>query len=136
MKPIHIQIGVTIDAENATTVIELIGRAVEQGMSKQPTGESIPISAHIKAAKKMTPLEAPRHALFGGQDPDEMGLLIDTRQASKLLGVSSRKLYTMYSSGEMPAPTRIGRAVRWGYEELRAWVNAGCPPASDWQWSG
>jgi len=134
MKPIHIQIAVTIDAENATTLIELIGRAVEKGMSKQPTNEFNPISAHTTSARKMTSHEASRHALFGGKDPDEMGLLIDTRQASKLLGVSSRKLYTMYSSGQMPAPTRIGRAVRWGYEELRAWVNAGCPSATEWQW--
>lgn len=33
---------------------------------------------------------------------------------------------------EMPKPLRIGRAVRWGRSEIKAWMDHGCPPASEW----
>ena len=28
----------------------------------------------------------------------------------------------------MPPYIKIGRAVRWSYPALKAWVEAGCPP--------
>lgn len=42
----------------------------------------------------------------------------------------------MEVEGEMPKAIRIGKAVRWGYEEIHAWVSAGCPAAEIWknQW--
>lgn len=52
----------------------------------------------------------------------------------KLLDLSEWTVWGMANSGRIPKPIRIGRAVRWSYEELRAWVNAGCPPQDEWEW--
>lgn len=50
---------------------------------------------------------------------DEQGMLLDTRQASKLLKVSTRTLWRMYNTDEMPKPIRIERIVRWSYQAGR-----------------
>lgn len=87
--------------------------------------------AEPKPVALMNSKERSVHAHFGGQQPPtDRGLLIDTKEACKLLKVSSRTLYGMYSQGRMPQPIRIGSAVRWSYEELKAWVAEGCPSPS------
>ena len=76
-----------------------------------------------------------RRAVYGSDGPPEdETLLLDTRALSRLLKVSSRTIFSMYTGGEMPKPVRIGRAVRWGRAEIEAWIEAGCPPASKWTW--
>lgn len=90
-------------------------------------------------AKPQTPeqkrLENSRRAIYAGEDPPEdEALLLNSREVAKLLTVSDRTVYAMQKSGEMPKPVRIGRAVRWGRTEIMAWVDEGCPPASEWKW--
>ena len=81
-----------------------------------------------------TAKERSQHAIFGGQPPpQDHGLLIDTRQTAQLLNVSHRTVWSMQRDGKMPKPIRIGRAVRWGYEEIKQWVNAGCPQRDEWE---
>ncbi|WP_231756562.1 helix-turn-helix transcriptional regulator [Lignipirellula cremea] len=43
-------------------------------------------------------------------------------------------VWGMANSGRMPKPIKMGRMVRWSYEDLHAWVNAGGPPMSEWEW--
>jgi excisionase family DNA binding protein len=119
MKPINLQITVTLDED---TLTDLIRRAVISAMGIDPQRE-----ARVRASQ---------HANFGGQKPPEdKGLLIDTRQAAKLLKISARTIFQMEKDGRMPAAIRIGdRAVRWSYMELQEWVNAGCPERKDWKW--
>lgn len=146
MKPIQLQVTVTIGSETLTNLFDSLVKAVQQGTTQcQPTTVFKAVERPLEAAEgkpepprpKMTPLEASRNAHFGGQKPPEdMGLLVDSRQVAKMLGVSPRKLWQMHNSAEMPEPVRIGRAVRWCFEELRAWVNAGCPPKDKWAWRG
>lgn len=130
MKEIHLQIGITLDRDSATALVDLLAQAVEQGAAQRTQAVTAARSSDEPATRrKMTPLEASRHALFGGQTPPEdVGMLIDTRQVAKLLNVSSRTISSMHASGRMPAQIRIGRAVRWSYEEVKEWVAAGCPP--------
>ena len=136
MEPTKIQLTVIIDADNVNTFFNLLTRAIEQGTYHSKSASvTNPKQITSREKPKMTPLEASRHAHLGGKESPE-GFLVDTQEACKLLGVSPRKLWQMYNSGEMLKPIRIGRAVRWSYEELRAWVNAGCPPESKWEWSG
>ena len=121
---------VTVDAD---ALLDLLTQAIEKGTARCTQAvakgkEQRAVEEKSEPKPKMTPLDASRHANFGGQTPpDDQGLLIDTRQACKLLKVSPRTLWRMYNSGEMPKPIRIGRVVRWNFEELRAWVNEGCP---------
>ena len=63
----------------------------------------------------------------GGKQPDPQTLLIDTREVARLLGLGPRTVWGMANSGRMPRPIKIGRTVRWNYEALRKWVDAGCP---------
>ncbi|TWT66717.1 Helix-turn-helix domain protein [Posidoniimonas polymericola] len=49
-------------------------------------------------------------------------LLMDARTAAKALAISSRKLWAMTASGEIPH-VRIGRSVRYPVFELQSWVN-------------
>lgn len=115
MKPIQMQVSVTLDEQGANTLVELIRRALttEVGFAHQNEG---------------------RHALFAGRKPPEdLGLLVNTNQVAKLLKVSEKTIWTMQTQGRMPKPIRIGRAVRWGYEEIKQWVGAGCPNATEWR---
>lgn len=60
-------------------------------------------------------------------------LLLPASEAARLLGISKRHLHTLNCSGRLPAPIRLGRSVRWNGDELRAWIDAGCPERSRWE---
>jgi excisionase family DNA binding protein len=118
----------TVQPPFMTTVVDLLTKALSRVSSQQL--ESSPIDQ-----KQVARLRASQNANFMGQKPPEdKGLLIDSRQAAKLLGISERTLWEMWNTGQMPRPIRIGRVVRFAYEELRAWVNAGGPPQENWMW--
>jgi excisionase family DNA binding protein len=53
-------------------------------------------------------------------------LLIDAAECARLLGIGLSLFYALKSSGRLPAPVRLGRAVRWNRETLIAWCNSGC----------
>jgi excisionase family DNA binding protein len=91
--------------------------------------ESMALQVDDSSEKRDARLRASQNAIFAGQKPPkEQCLLIDTKAASRLLGVSDRTIFTMSTTGKMPPPIRIGRAVRFSAEALRKWVEAGCPP--------
>ena len=60
-------------------------------------------------------------------------LLVDAKEAARLLSISKSTLYSCLSAGMLPKPIRFGRSVRWSLEELRNWVRAGCPPTERWE---
>ena len=121
MKTIQLQIGITLDDDGLKTLAGIF-QQVSDSMPKKMTPH-----------EKMTPQELSQHALFRGQKPPEdRGLLINSREAAKLLQVSDRTLWKMQSTGQSPKPIRIGRGVRWSLEELKAWVRSGCPPREKW----
>ncbi len=138
MKGIHFQIGVTLDADAVSTLVELLQQVVEkataQNMQARPTAAAI--SEPSLKPNQMTPIERSQHAMSRGQKPpDNVGLLVNMREAAKLLKMSERNVWSMWKAGKIPRPIRIGQSVRWGYEELRAWVNAGGPPLDQWTWT-
>lgn len=61
--------------------------------------------------------------------PPPDALLIDSKQAAALLGISPRKLFGLTSEGVVPH-RKIGRCVRYSLAELKAWVERGCPDGS------
>ena len=60
-------------------------------------------------------------------------LLLTARDAARLCGTSLRTWRTRDSAGLIPQPVRIGRSTFWRYDELREWVEAGCPPRDEWE---
>lgn len=57
----------------------------------------------------------------------DKGLLIDCKQVAQLLRVSRSTVYGLRTQGKLPKPIKIGCAVRWKHDEIKQWVDAGCP---------
>jgi excisionase family DNA binding protein len=117
MQTIQVHVAINLDENAARTLADLLAPAIKQAVG---------LTASELDAKREARLRASQNALFGGEKPPEdKGLLIDTRQAAKLLRVSERTLLNMGKRGELPPPIRIGRAVRWSLAALQKWVDAG-----------
>ena len=52
--------------------------------------------------------------------PPEL-LLVDAREAARMLSISTRTLWTFTNRGEIPC-VRIGKAVRYSVNDLCQWV--------------
>lgn len=67
--------------------------------------------------------------------PDEEAstLLVTAKQAAQMCGKSLRTWRTWDSAGMIPQPVRIGRSTLWRLDELRQWVDAGCPRRAEWE---
>lgn len=61
-----------------------------------------------------------------------MPLLISAAQLGALLGVNRSTIWTWNASGRIPLPVKIGGCTRWRADEVRAWVEADCPPRARW----
>jgi len=60
-------------------------------------------------------------------------LLLRAAEAAILCGTSVRTWRIWDTTGKIPQPIRIGRVTFWRYDELRAWVAAGCPDRVTWE---
>jgi prophage regulatory protein len=63
----------------------------------------------------------------------ESPILLSAAGVARLLGLSSRTVARMNSSGGLPRPLRLGRSVRWRHQEIEAWIKAGCPTRKTWE---
>jgi prophage regulatory protein len=54
-------------------------------------------------------------------------LLITADQVAVLLQISARTVWRLRSSGKLPKPVEVGGSVRWNGEQMRKWVEEGCP---------
>lgn len=60
-------------------------------------------------------------------------LLLNAKDAAKLLGIGERFFWAMHSSGELgPLPIRLGKRTLWSRFELATWVKARCPRREEW----
>jgi excisionase family DNA binding protein len=112
MKPLNLQVSIVFDEESLGPILELLRRL---------------LAPQVIAEEQNQRQRASQHALLGGQKklPEDKGLLLDTKQVSKLLRVSPRTVFAMQKSGKLPAPIRIGRLVRWSSERLQEWALTG-----------
>ncbi len=53
--------------------------------------------------------------------------LLSVRELAGRLKVSTRHVWALLSSGRLPKPVRVGRAVRWRADDVARWVEMGCP---------
>ena len=54
--------------------------------------------------------------------------LVTAKELARLLAVSPRTVWRMRDSGHLPAPLRLGGAIRWRAADIREWIARGCPP--------
>jgi len=60
-------------------------------------------------------------------------LLIDIQEVARLLGVSVKTARRMDSRGKLPLSITPCKTKRWRLEEVKRWVNAGCPGRLKWE---
>ncbi len=60
------------------------------------------------------------------QYPDDV--LIDSKIVAHLCSVSRSMVYKLNDQGLMPKPIKNGRTLRWSFQVIEEWVEAGCPP--------
>lgn len=58
--------------------------------------------------------------------------LVSANWPAKYLWVSRATLFRFRAAGRMPKPVKVGGIVRWRIEDVRVWVDAGCPPIDEW----
>jgi predicted DNA-binding transcriptional regulator AlpA len=58
-------------------------------------------------------------------------LAVNARTAARMMGLSVASWYRHCSAGRTPKPVKIGKSSRWRVDELRAWIEAGCPNLSE-----
>lgn len=59
--------------------------------------------------------------------------LLTAKAVGEMLSLSKRQIFRLNSSGKIPAPIRIGGAVRWSAEEISAWLAASAPDRRTWE---
>jgi predicted DNA-binding transcriptional regulator AlpA len=60
-------------------------------------------------------------------------LLLRARDAAAACSVSLATWWRWDAAGRCPAPVRLGASVRWRADELRSWIEAGCPDRKSWE---
>ena len=62
-------------------------------------------------------------------------LLVNTREAAKLVGICRSSWLYLHAQGRVPKAIQgVTSRPLWRVAELTAWVEAGCPDARDWTW--
>ena len=59
--------------------------------------------------------------------------LLTAKAVGEMLSLSKRQIFRLNRSGKIPAPIRIGGAVRWSAEEISAWLTASAPDRRTWE---
>jgi predicted DNA-binding transcriptional regulator AlpA len=68
------------------------------------------------------------------QFQDSEALALTDGEVAKLLRISQRHLWNLDRDGKIgPKPVRLGKSRRWQSDQVRAWLNAGCPDRVTWE---
>jgi predicted DNA-binding transcriptional regulator AlpA len=59
--------------------------------------------------------------------------LLSAERSSMLAGVSVRTWSRLNSAGKIPSAVRVGKAKRWRAQELKDWIESGCPDRARWE---
>ncbi len=65
--------------------------------------------------------------ILAEQHQEATALLLSADRVAELLDISTRTLWRLRATGQLPAPVRIGGSVRWRMDVVQAWITAGCP---------
>lgn len=93
--------------------------------------QTCPISASFlldcqRTVSKTTSPRPPQYPAAMEQSP----ALITVGELAKILKVSTRTVWRLVSAGKLMPPIRVGGARRWKFDQVRRWIDAGCPVGS------
>jgi predicted DNA-binding transcriptional regulator AlpA len=60
-------------------------------------------------------------------------LLVGAREAGRLCGRSEASWWRDHAAAHCPRPVRLGGRTLWRVEDLRMWVELGCPSRSEFE---
>lgn len=60
-------------------------------------------------------------------NPDRLPQMITVNELAATLGMSKRTIWRLLASGQIPEPVRVGGGTRWRLDEIRNWIDQGCP---------
>jgi hypothetical protein len=96
------EVRLTLDADSITALNDLVWQAVA-GRPQERLTRPIPDQ------RTLTPIEASQNAPFPGKkSPENRALVVDSRELSKMLKLSERKIWAMRKEGKMPEPLQLG----------------------------
>ncbi len=130
MAPVRMQVGISLDTDSVAVLVELLQQVWDKATAPRvrSMNEQAQTIRSVDAARSnITPQDRSQPMLLRGQKPPDATLLLNSKEAARLLRMSTRNLYKLLASGRIPPPVRIGRAVRWNYQQIEAWVAKGCP---------
>lgn len=55
-----------------------------------------------------------------------MERLIDARELARRLGISTRQVFKLRATGQLPTATKLARSTRWRERDVDAYIAAGC----------
>ena len=50
-------------------------------------------------------------------------LLVDAKALAKMLSCSVRSVWRMRSAGQLPAPVKLGRSIRWDRRDIESFID-------------
>ncbi|HEV8062781.1 MAG TPA: hypothetical protein VGP68_23070, partial [Gemmataceae bacterium] len=53
--------------------------------------------------------------------------------AARMAGVSPSTWWRLHAGAKVPKPNRLGGRTFWRVDELRRWIEAGCPDRKVWE---
>lgn len=66
-------------------------------------------------------------------EQQQPALMATVGDVARMLHISVRQVWRLHSTGRLPSPVRLGCCIRWRVDEIRAFVEAGCPSRQEWE---
>ena len=63
---------------------------------------------------------------------EQLAIGLSAGDVAKLLGISTRHVWSLHSRGQLPAPRRFGRSVRWLRAEVLDYAESGAGSRDEW----
>lgn len=60
-------------------------------------------------------------------------MLLTDKQLAVVLNISTRHLHTLDVTGKIPQARSLNSSKRWSTQEIREWVDSGCPNREAWE---
>ncbi len=63
---------------------------------------------------------------------EQLAIGLSAVDVAKLLGISTRHVWSLHSRGQLPTPRRLGRSVRWLRAEPLEYLESGARNRDEW----